>query len=88
MWQHYFTWSEARLGTRLPRTLRSLGREIDRNVAWRHTALRSTARQDFSCARVVCKNSKTGPKRGGQNGSVATELLTKKRQNGCQNVIF
>jgi hypothetical protein len=71
-----------------PRTLRDPEREIDRNVAWRRTALRTTARQDFSRARVVCKNSKTGSKRGGRNGSAVTELLTKKRQTGRQNVIF
>jgi hypothetical protein len=37
---------------------------------------------------VVCSNSKTGQKLGGRNGSAATELLMKKRQNGHQNVIF
>jgi hypothetical protein len=71
-----------------PRTLHSPGREIDRIVARRRTPLRTTARPDFSSARVVCNNSKTSRKRVGRNGSAATELLTKKRQNGPQNIIF
>jgi hypothetical protein len=61
-----------------PCTLRSPGQEIDRNVAWRRTALRTTARRDFCRARVV---SKTGRKRECFDVSAATELLTKKRQN-------
>jgi hypothetical protein len=71
-----------------PRTLRSPGQEIDKNVAWRRTALRTTARRDFSRARVVCNTSKTGRKQECRNVSATTELLMKKRQNGCQNVIF
>jgi hypothetical protein len=61
-----------------PCTLRSPGREIYRNVAWRSTALWTMARRDFSSARLVCNNSKTGRKRGGRNGSTGTELLMKK----------
>jgi hypothetical protein len=68
-----------------PRTLRNPGQEIDRNVAWRRTALWTTARRDFSRARVV---SRTGRKRECRNVSAGTELLTKKSQNGRQNVIF
>jgi hypothetical protein len=67
-----------------PRTLRSPGREIDRNVACHRTTLRTTARRDFSCALVVCNSSKTSRKGECWNVSAATELLTKK----CQNVIF
>ncbi len=48
---------------------------------WRHTALRTTAQRDFSRAQVVCNNSETGRKRGWQQSSGATELLTKKHQN-------
>jgi hypothetical protein len=44
------------------------------------------ARRDF-CPRVVCIHSKTKQKGGGQRVSVAG-LLTNKRQNGHQNVIF
>jgi hypothetical protein len=45
-------------------------------------------RWDFSHALVVCNDSKTGRKREGRQGPTATELLTKKRQNGRQNIIF
>jgi hypothetical protein len=71
-----------------PRTLRSPGREIYRNVACCRTALRTTARWDFSRAQVVCNTSKTGRKWECRNVSTATELLIQKRQNGRQNVIF
>jgi hypothetical protein len=55
---------------------------------WSRTALWTTARRDFSRARVVHNSCKTGRKRGWWQSSDATELLTKKRQNGCQNVFF
>ncbi len=55
---------------------------------WRRTVLWTTAWRDFSRARVVRNNCKTGRKRGWRQSSVATELLTKKRQNGHQNVVF
>jgi hypothetical protein len=47
-----------------------------------HTALRTTARQNFSRAGVVCNDSKTGRKQEGQQGCTETEVLMKKCQNG------
>ncbi len=55
---------------------------------WRRTALRTTARRDFSRARVVRNSCKTGRKWGWWHSSDATELLTKIRQNGRQNDVF
>ncbi len=52
-----------------PRTLRGPGREIDRNVAWRHTALQTTALRDFSRAWVVCNTVK--PVKSREVGMVA-----------------
>ncbi len=51
-----------------PCTLCSLGPETDWNVNWHCTTLRTTARRDFSSARVVCNSSKTGLKQGGSAG--------------------
>jgi hypothetical protein len=44
--------------------------------------------RDFSRAKVVCINSKTGRKGLGSTGDAAAGLLMKKRQNGHLNVIF
>jgi hypothetical protein len=44
---------------------------------WLRTALRTTARRNFSCVRLVCNRSKTGRKRGWRQRSDATEILTK-----------
>jgi hypothetical protein len=46
------------------------------------------ARQDFSWAQVVCNGSKTGRKQEDWQYRAITELLTKKPQNGHQNVIL
>jgi hypothetical protein len=44
--------------------------------------------RNFSCAQVVCISSKTSAKQGGLQGLAENRLLTKKQQNGRQNVIF
>ncbi len=54
----------------------------------RPTALWTTPRQDVSRARVGCNDSKTGRKRESRKGRAATDFLTKKHQNGRQNIIF
>jgi hypothetical protein len=74
-----------RLRTCLPPHSTCLGPETDQNVDW---VLWTMAWQDFSRDRVVCNSRKTGWKRGRRQSHAVTELLTKKCQNGCQNVIF
>jgi hypothetical protein len=46
------------------------------------------ARRDFSSTQVVCNDSKSGRKQEGQQDRTATELLTKKRQNGLKTSFF
>jgi hypothetical protein len=78
----------ARLRTRHPPHSTRPGTWNSSEFYWRHTSLRTTARRDFSRARVVRNSCKTGRKQGCRQSSDATEFLMKKRQNGRQNVVF
>jgi hypothetical protein len=62
--------------------------EIDWNVDWRRTSLRTTARRDFSRHQVVCIHSKTKRKGRDRQYVFAARLLTKKRQNGRKTSFF
>jgi hypothetical protein len=79
---------QTRLKTASPCILHGLGPKSDWKIDWRCTGLWTMARRDFSRTQVVCNSNKTGPKWRGSAVSRCDWLLTKKHQNGCQNIIF